>query len=325
MVDRRGSEASQGMTVRHQVQIIMPFHLWPDDHRSSRREFLGGIALGGIVLGLGGRAVAEEPAEGWFALLSDTHIAANPATIGRTQNMADNLKAVVADILANPTRPVGLLINGDLALRDGQPGDYATLLSLLAPIRDAKIPIHLTLGNHDDRGPFREAIKGTVPTDLAVENKYVSNVSALGYRFLLLDSLDRVNVVDGRLGTAQLDWLARELDRAKETPTLIVVHHNPYSSATPGLLDHAALLETAKTHPCVRAVVYGHTHTWANLESNGVRLVNLPPVGYAFGPGHPIGYTKFAVRDGRASVQLRAIAGETSKDGEISAISARPA
>ena len=190
----------------------MPFHLWP----TTRRDFLAGLIAGGTSLALGhdAKAAKAEP-DAWFALLSDTHIDADPARINLKQNMADNLKAVVKDILKAPSKPVGLLINGDLARLDGQPGDYTVLLKLLDPIRQAGIPIHFTLGNHDDRGHFREAMKPIVLTSSAVESKYVDSFNALGRRFVLLDSLDQVNHVEGTLGATQLAWLATELDLDK--------------------------------------------------------------------------------------------------------------
>src|SRR5262249_20976623 len=150
------------------------------------------------------------------------------------QNMADHLKAVVADILAAGEPPHGVVIAGDLAMWDGKPGDYHNLLLLLEPLRAARIPIHMALGNHDNRIHFREVL----PAGTLLDDKQVSAVDGQGLRFLLLDSLEEVCATPGRLGPAQLDWLAKDLDAHDKIPTIVVVHHHlkfvPWSKV-PGL------------------------------------------------------------------------------------------
>ncbi len=139
--------------------------------RLSRRDFLAGMALIGTGLGLG---CARRPGSrgnpaGWYAWLSDTHIGADPAATRQGQTVAANLHAVIDDILDADDPPRGLLINGDLALDDGQPGDYARLMELLAPLRAAGVPFHFTLGNHDHRGHVRDAIAGAEKRARVVE------------------------------------------------------------------------------------------------------------------------------------------------------------
>ncbi|MDB5297941.1 MAG: cpdA 2, partial [Phycisphaerales bacterium] len=141
----------------------MPIHLPP----LSRRRFLASSAAAAAGLLLPGRswgADALAPAGGTpvdpdrLALLSDIHVAADPAAVNRGVNMADHLAAAVRAVLDGPARPAGLLVNGDLAYNAGLPGDYATVLAGLAPVRAAGVPVHLTLGNHDDRANFFRAL-----------------------------------------------------------------------------------------------------------------------------------------------------------------------
>src|SRR2546423_11447127 len=75
----------------------------------------------------------------------------------RGVNMTDHLVKAVAEVCALSPRPAAAEINGDLALGTGESGDYATLLDLLKPMRQAGVPIPLTLGNHDHRDRFRAA------------------------------------------------------------------------------------------------------------------------------------------------------------------------
>lgn len=295
----------------------MPFHLSPV--RSSRRRFLSTLAAGGAALGLGGRRAdgADGPTGEWVALVSDTHIAADPGRSARGQLMAANLGEVVLDILGAKTKPAAMVIDGDLALLDGQAGDYATLIALIEPVRRAGVPIHLLLGNHDDRDRFRATLKGAIPKPSRVESKHLGAFEAAGHRFVLLDSLDKTNVTPGLLGPEQLAWLAADLDAAKALPSVVLVHHNPDAKTHSGLVDDDALLAVLGPRTWVKALVFGHTHTWSRAESGGLHLVNLPAVGYPFAEKQPIGYARFAATPGGASLTLKAIGSDRAKDGEV--------
>ncbi len=290
----------------------MPFHLWPD--RPTRREFLGGLAVGGASVALMG---ADSPdTSPWIALVADTHIAADPLRMARGQTMAANLVAVVKDILAAPNKPKALVIDGDLALLDGQSGDYATLLATIEPIRKSGVPIHLAMGNHDERTRFRTAIQGVIPAESRVESKHVGTFEAIGHRFVILDSLDATNVAPGVLGEVQLGWVANDLDAHKDRPTVVFVHHNLKPKGEAGLVDNDALLALLKPRRWVKAVVFGHTHRWERSEVDGVHLVNLPAVGYPFAIDQPVGYARLRVIEGKASLELRTIGVDKSRDRE---------
>lgn len=289
----------------------------PQDRPSStRREFLAGLAAGGAALALGAstRARAEDGSSGWYALVSDVHIAADPSTRTRGQVMADNLRAVVADILASDSPPRGVLIDGDLALKDGQDGDYRTLVSLLEPLRKARLPIHMALGNHDDRGNFRDVLRDAIPAETQVVDKQVAAVEGTGPRLLVLDSLDRVNSTPGKLGRAQVDWLARELDAKPDTPALIFVHHNPAREQGPGLTDTAALLEVVRPRRQAKALVFGHTHVWDVHQEDGLYLINLPAVAYPFAAIQPLGWCRFRPEPDGGELELRSIGGNRAAD-----------
>jgi len=142
----------------------------------------------------------------------DTHIAADPDAIGRQGvNMAANLKRAITEILAERDGLDGVIVNGDCAAVEGLRGDYETFAALLAPLRDAGLPIHLTMGNHDDRGPFLEAFAQARPAAPPVDGKHVSVVEGRCVNWIFLDSLRFVNKVEGEFGPAQLDWLERFL------------------------------------------------------------------------------------------------------------------
>ena len=297
----------------------MPIQILPNEPRPSRRAVLAGLAAGGasLVFGAGSRAQLDHGTN-WYALVSDTHVAANLSTRTRGEVMADNLRAVVAEILAAESRPLGVVIDGDLALTDGQAGDYRTLVTLLEPIRKARVPIHLALGNHDDRDRFRAVLGEMLPADSKVSDKQVAVVDGPGVRLVILDSLDRVNVTPGRLGPTQLEWLAGTLDAGLKTmtPTMVFVHHNlaPGKSA---LTDTDALLAVLRPRARVKAVFFGHTHVWnvgSDSEAERLHLVNLPAVAYTFGPGQPLGWCRFQPGTDSGTLELRCVGGDRASD-----------
>jgi hypothetical protein len=75
----------------------------------------------------------------FWALLSDIHIAADPAKVARSVNMTDHFQAVAREVLALPRRPAGVFINGDCAFNSGEKADYAQVLELLKPLREDEL------------------------------------------------------------------------------------------------------------------------------------------------------------------------------------------
>src|SRR5947209_5557475 len=142
----------------------MPIYLPP----ISRRRFLSGSLAAASGLVLGRRSAGLEKPAGSdshrFALLSDIHIAADPAVRMRGVNMFDNLKRVCDEVAALGPLPAAVTIDGDLALARGASEDYTTLIDLLKPLRKAGLPVYLALGNHDDRGHFHNAFPQQKPS-----------------------------------------------------------------------------------------------------------------------------------------------------------------
>lgn len=286
----------------------MPFTI-----EASRRQFLVGVAAaaGGLALPLRAGAQDAASAAPWLALLSDVHIAADPAATARGQRMADNFRAAVAGVLGQGSKPNAVVIDGDLALKEGLEGDYRTLLDRLAPIRDAGVPLHLALGNHDDRGPFRRAFADAARPagDALVEGRHLTVVEdAAGLRLVVLDSLITPNAVPGRLDPDQRGWLARTLDARPDAATVVFVHHNPAVGNLGALLDAQELLDLVDPRRQVKAVVFGHTHVWDVADRNGLYLVNLPAVAYPFDAAQPIGWCRLTPNAAGATLDLMPLA-----------------
>src|SRR4051812_6075951 len=87
----------------------------------SRRRFLAGAVAACFSGRFVGAAEADADA---LALLADTHIAADRAKVVLNVDLAKHLATVVNQV--SDHRPAAGLMLGDLALKDGQAGDYAT-------------------------------------------------------------------------------------------------------------------------------------------------------------------------------------------------------
>jgi hypothetical protein len=295
----------------------MPLHVAP----LSRRRFLAGsLAAGGSLLVLPAAWSAETSvdADRW-ALLSDTHIAADPARVQLRANMADNLHQVVDQLRALAPQPAGVLVNGDCALSTGLAGDYATLSGLLEPLWMAGLPVHLTLGNHDDRAVFRQALATRLKDDHPLESRQATIIASPRANWFVLDSLETVNKTPGQLGSEQLAWLGRALDQHHDKPALVMVHHNPVFGQpvrNSGLTDTKELFEVLVPRKQVKALIFGHTHHWDLKRHEGIHLVNLPPVAYLFKPGDPNGWVEVKLADGSMRMELHALDAKHPANGQ---------
>lgn len=286
----------------------MPFHL----PVLSRRAFLKGSASGTAALLLTRRLhAASSPAvdpHAW-ALLSDTHIAADRTKVARDVNPAQQLAAIVSEVLTWERRPAGGLINGDLAFNTGELADYAVFADLVKPLRAAGIPLHLGMGNHDHRARFRAALQADAGGPPLVEDRHISVVPAERANWFILDSLDRTNVTPGILGAAQLAWLERALDARADKPALVMVHHNPNDGINKsGLTETGPLLDLLRSRRHVKAHFFGHSHRWSvDRDPSGLHLINLPTTAYVFEKPQPAGWVRALLEPQGMRLELRAL------------------
>lgn len=285
----------------------MPIHLQP----LSRRRFIGRVLAGaaGAVLVRPSLAAESRSNPNCWALLSDTHIAADPEFTHRKVHLRKNLAQTVGEVISLKERPAGVLVCGDCAYGSGQTGDYQQLVRLLEPLREASLPVHLALGNHDNRERFYEAITwANDGTRLPVKDKHTALLRSPNANWFVLDSLERTESTPGLLGKEQLEWLAGSLDANRDKPALVMVHHNPGIAGNSGLKDTVALFEVIRPRKHVKAYFFGHTHVW-NVERDtaGLHLVNLPPVAYVFKDTDPSGWVQVRVERSRANLEFYSI------------------
>lgn len=273
---------------------VLPLESWSP----SRRRFFAWAGLAGATLVAGQTGADEATKSTRIALLSDTHIDADKTKISREVNMSEHLAQAWEQVTAATARLSAAIVHGDVAHLKGQPGDYRQVAQLLIPAGKAALPLHFMMGNHDDRDNFREVLKASSASPL--ESHHVSIIETPHANWLLLDSLETVNVTPGKLGDAQLKWLAAALDAKADKPAIISVHHHPVfeGEKVGGIQDTKELFELLVPRKHVKAVFFGHTHNWNQKVHEGIHLVNLPPVAYVFAKDKPSGWVEAAI-DGK--------------------------
>ncbi len=259
----------------------MPIHL----PAVSRRSFLAAA----------GAAICTWPAlaRGDDNIDADVVYFANDTHVGEKHEpdstVPSNVRRLVNELTSRKRKPACLVINGDLALRDGQPGDYRHLAKLLQPLAEAKVETHLTMGNHDNREVFYEVLREQRQAMPPVKSRHVAVVETKYANLFLLDSLQQTMVTPGTLGPEQLAWLAAALDARQDKPALIVAHHNPRFGGDPihypgGLTDSQELWEVLVKRPQVKAYVHGHVHDREYSQHQGIHILNLPAVSFVADP-----------------------------------------
>ncbi len=280
----------------------------------SRKGFLRRSAqlAGALSLGVSYfKSHARSANEAHFALLSDTHVAADMDNNSRGFFPYRQLRDLVPGIMK--TRPEGVIINGDVARTAGEKEDYLNVKKLLEPLA-AEAPIYMSMGNHDDRKNFQDIFSeegGKQP----VKDKHISIIDTEPVRILLLDSLLYVNKVAGLLGKQQRAWLQNYLTTADDKPTLLFVHHT-LGDGDSDLLDAARMFDIIRSFRQVKAVFYGHSHRYHIEESDGLYLINLPAVGYNFNDEQPTGWLDTRFTEEGATFTLHANGGNQADDGK---------
>lgn len=290
----------------------------------SRRRFLQGtVQAAACAVYAPLHAAVSEGTRRW-ALLADTHVAADPGFVSRGGRPYAHLESAVLEI--KKRNPAGAMIVGDVAYGDGQPGDYEAVKTLLQPLAD-DVPVFLGLGNHDDRETFKRVFSGSpsVEIDPLVKEKHVVVIDqAPIVRLVLLDSLLNVDQAPGELGQAQRNWLTRYLEKAgADVPVVIAVHHT-LGRGGGDLQDVARFFEIIDSAPQVKAVFYGHSHRFQFSRRKGVHLVNLPPVGYAFDGVTPLGWLDAEFSSDGVVLTLRALDSASPHEGSRRMLEWRP-
>ena len=302
----------------------MPISLYPT---ISRRHFVRTTLAASAAGALGACSSPQRASQGTdaaasarWAFVSDTHVPKDPTNEYRGFRPYDNFQSVVGPL--REARPEGIVITGDIARLEGFEGDYANVRRLIQPLRSTA-PIHMCLGNHDNRENFLKALENTPDVRQPVDGKFVNVVDTdSGVRLILLDSLMYVNRVAGLLGKNQRTWLADYLSRSDSCPTILFFHHT-LADGDGDLLDVDRLFAIVKPHKKVKAFMYGHSHVHQFATQDGIHLINLPATGYNFNDNDPVGWVEANLTRDGADLTLRAFAGNTANDRKTTSLAWR--
>ena len=209
-----------------------------------------------------------------FAQISDMHVRDDgQLCYGRVETSAFLARAVDHLVRMRP-RPDLVFATGDLVDK-GTREEYRRLRHLLAPL---PMPVHLLVGNHDDRDALRAEFE---------DHRYLPRDGFLHYvvddhpvRFVALDTLVP-GQGGGHLCDERLGWLAARLAEAPTRPTVIVMHHPPFVTGIPrmdalGLAGAEAMGEIVRRHPQVEAVLCGHLHRAIQVRWYGTVASTAP-------------------------------------------------
>ena len=174
-------------------------------------------------------------------------------------NAEDRLRAGIEHAMAHQSDADRVIITGDLT-HNGDIASYERLRDLLTPL---KFPIHLMLGNHDNRENFLKVF----PETALDPNGFVQSViDTSDTRFILLDTLSGppYDSHAGELCERRLKWLETAFTEAKK-PCVLFMHHPPmptgFAAMDPIMLrDADAFYETTERAGGAQHLICGHIH-----------------------------------------------------------------
>ena len=169
-----------------------------------------------------------------------------------------------------------MVISGDL-VHWGGPGEYAAFRECL---ENRPWPVHLMLGNHDNRQKFCEAFANHPRTH---SGHIQQSIDVGNWRLVLLDSHDETftaPVHSGILCAERMNWLRKQLDEAAEKNVVVFIHHPPMRTFFDGMDDiglrnSTELLELLNSYGNVRQIISGHIHRTISGVTSGLPITVL--------------------------------------------------
>ncbi len=213
-----------------------------------------------------------------FVVMSDLHLVPE-GEVSMTLDTAARLEMAVEAVNARYGDADFCVLAGDLADL-GQAAAYERLKAIISRL---SIPVHVTLGNHDDRPTFLSVMGDGYVAETGKVDKVID---AKGYRIIVLDSSEPGRV-DGVLEAAQLDWLRTRLAEALDRPVIVILHHNANAlhieSDNIAILEPDGFLDALATHPDIRQVIAGHVHLTSTAMWRGIPFTTLAGGHYSVG------------------------------------------
>jgi len=205
-----------------------------------------------------------------FVVLSDLHLV-KEGELSHGLDTTARLRAGIEAINARHADADFCILAGDLA----DLGEAEAYHRLKACLDLLNVPLHITIGNHDNRDVFLEVFGA----GLAAETGFVDKViDHKGQRVILLDSAVTGQPA-GQLAQVQLDWLSMRLAEVPQTPVTVILHHhaNPlYTKVDRIILENGPeFVARLKIHEDIRQVIAGHVHYTSTAVWHGIPFTTL--------------------------------------------------
>lgn len=203
--------------------------------------------------------------------LTDTHLVEKGTRLYGL-DPHERLKLAIADINRTHGDAHAVFITGDLT-NWGEPEEYQAIADALAPLT---VPLHLLLGNHDNRANFQAAF----PDARCDANGFIQSIVETDQgRMILLDTLQE-GTHAGWLCENRLNWLGDQLSEASGAIYLFM-HHPPFDIGISGM-DQIGLVQKAEFEAVIapyksriRQIFFGHVHRPINGEWLGIPFSTL--------------------------------------------------
>ena len=207
-----------------------------------------------------------------LAHISDLHVMVEGDLAYGIVNTGPLVERAIAHI--QKLSPDAVVISGDL-VHNVTAGEYERLKAMLSAL---KMPTFLMPGNHDSRDLMRQTF---------AEHSYLPEKGFLQYtvedypvRLIMLDT----NVPGegrGELDDARLQWLNQQLAAQPNRPTLLFMHHPPFSTGIAlmdgyGLTGSEALAEIVQKYDCIERIGCGHIHRPIQKRWAGTLAYTVP-------------------------------------------------
>ncbi|MCC4906747.1 phosphodiesterase [Microbacterium sp. cx-59] len=253
--------------------------------------------------------------------LSDTHLRAPGPLLFDRVDGERRLQRALDGIEASGVTPDGIVFTGDL-VDLGEADAYTALRELVEPFA-ARLgaPVFWVMGNHDDRGAFRERL-----LDAPAEGTPIDRVDELdGLRLITLDT-SVPGHHHGELRPEQLEWLSGVLASPAPLGTILALHHPPVPSVLPlaasvELRDQRSLAAVLRGTD-VRAIIAGHLHYSTFATFAGIPVSVASSTCYAQDLTVPVGGTR--PQDGSQSYNLVHVFADTVVHSVVSVEAPRP-
>jgi len=200
--------------------------------------------------------------------LTDTHLLGADRANLYGINPAYRLKKALKSIQQSHGDAKFIVITGDL-VDEATPNAYKVLKEI---IQKSEIPVFLMLGNHDKRSYFSEVFPQFI------EEKFCQYVHKAGKRvFIFLDTLIEDKRY-GKLCEERMVWLEEKLEKYKNIPVYLFMHHHPVPSKLYEM-DHLADFRTRKSfwklidrYENIKHIAFGHLHRILHASNGSVTL-----------------------------------------------------